>query len=1306
MAREKKRTRTRRLHPEDVLAGRVKVDALELYRLIHRVNPTNRFLSRKEAERRYDQKHKLQSFLVLNFGDDHVVVSRSEKPGVVRFDHPSGVFDACHAPLAELDPEARSWIQLRLDTKDDGEDERLVLPTPVDDGADEAPEDALADARRALAEFDYATAERLLTRAFDGGRGDVPLVVELLALKVEILGLDEEALAVVPRLGDAALADADVRSLLALAAARRGRGELADKLLGGLGTPRAATPQARVAAAYAARAAGAAGDGDEEAARRWLAELVACDPFHEGIAAVNAGLERLAESGRREAEAELTELYRQRGPLEAADAARTLADRWPTSEVARRILREAGDLRRTTAIAEHLEIADQALTDREFDTAVRHYEAVLEQDADAPGVPRRLEQARRGARERAAEVAVGGVERQFAEGDSRRALLAYLELPRGLRDRVRARLEEEAASATRDLDAVEAAHPKLKAAAMVDAVVTLRDAERLFAEDRAQEAWLAFEPLREVLAAVPRTSSLQKEIAGRVVEELAKENVERIRQVKASFHADSTIPELRENLELLSQIDPHFLTPEYRRWVEVTEFSMRRAIELQNLVLACKSEIEAGQLFAARRSLRQYQELMKSTAPEVDVEAFRSRERSLDEEIKEVWQLRHESWRRGRPLPPYPGILQPRPGHDWKSESRGIDDEGRRLVVAQALVDWLFVSVIDLSSGKLLERLSMATPKPLGAPLSTCWDGDAIRIGGGEGGVVVLEPNDWRVAEWHWLPDHLRGDRIKRTVVLPRSPYAWVFSRDHHDNVSKVRVVAQDTWTVVRKRSKVFTMSVVCGPGPDGADEGPRVVLADKNGTSLFTAHGRRDPDQALVDRFALAAAGDGTAIVALLTPPGDVEATLGPPSSGGRGLGLARFEPGEGGWRLAREVLVAAAVTLQQPVMVAAGGVVWTLFEGTDGETWLLAVEGKTLEALYCLRVPHASALAGDRHGRHAALLLDGERGPETARLGRHEPRLRWKWRPPAERRLPVLDLHVSCMTRAGKGREALKKFDALPPSQRKEHVLAMARESTAENLEEVILQAYVLHSRDEALTRKFLAELRSRHPENLDVVFLLGEWQCRLASGTRRVEDWQQALDMVHATDPEWMTVYRRHFHHVQGVGYLVAGRQEEARQAFEAGLRHDDGGCDLEPLLELAKPMNRKPKKSEWDARQPLTRQLVGAFLAGSEAISRNDDKAAIAALERPAVWLATESETLLRLALAHLELTREPEDASFELRIGLSLLLEVIKVQGPRRLPSGELQAAAENLEQMGDSVRKWFDLATMPIEEDEEHPEPR
>src|SRR5262249_13243330 len=73
----------KRLDPEDVLAGRVKVGAAELLDLIHRVNPTGRELGAREAEVRYAQKARLQSLLIRRFGPELDVVPDPASEGTV-----------------------------------------------------------------------------------------------------------------------------------------------------------------------------------------------------------------------------------------------------------------------------------------------------------------------------------------------------------------------------------------------------------------------------------------------------------------------------------------------------------------------------------------------------------------------------------------------------------------------------------------------------------------------------------------------------------------------------------------------------------------------------------------------------------------------------------------------------------------------------------------------------------------------------------------------------------------------------------------------------------------------------------------------------------------------------------------------------------------------------------------------------------------------------------------------------------------------------------------------------------------------
>ena len=51
--------------------------------------------------------------------------------------------------------------------------------------------------------------------------------------------------------------------------------------------------------------------------------------------------------------------------------------------------------------------------------------------------------------------------------------------------------------------------------------------------------------------------------------------------------------------------------------------------------------------------------------------------------------------------------------------------------------------------------------------------------------------------------------------------------------------------------------------------------------------------------------------------------------------------------------------------------------------------------------------------------------------------------------------------------------------------------------------------------------------------------------------------------------------------------------------------------------------------------------------------------------------------------------DPADAGFEARLAMSYLLEVIKVNGPRRIPPADLTNAAHAKKDAGDMIRQWL-----------------
>ena len=99
---------------EDVLSGRTHADARTLLRMINVVNPTGRAVADRDRTQRYQMKSRLQSLLVRDHADVLEVRPDPQHDGLVTIRH-IVLGDASHAMVAELEDDARSWVQLQLD---------------------------------------------------------------------------------------------------------------------------------------------------------------------------------------------------------------------------------------------------------------------------------------------------------------------------------------------------------------------------------------------------------------------------------------------------------------------------------------------------------------------------------------------------------------------------------------------------------------------------------------------------------------------------------------------------------------------------------------------------------------------------------------------------------------------------------------------------------------------------------------------------------------------------------------------------------------------------------------------------------------------------------------------------------------------------------------------------------------------------------------------------------------------------------------------------------------------------------------
>lgn len=361
MAKDDKRG-TRHLDLDDVLAGRGKPpSARDLIELIRATNPTGLALKAKDTARRYAQKSRLQSLLIDQFAEDLEVALDPHEPGVVGLRYRPLDMHACHVPLEALDDDARSWVQGELDRKAFDEAHPPAAPTlakrgddaarraavDVDKGPHQAVELSAAEriglGRKAVDAYDYELARTHLTRALTLSSGDLEAALPLLALLVDRLAADDEALALEAQLSPAARRHHEARLLLGLAAARAGQRERTIALLDGHRSARSAEP-------FLVLARAAITAGDVEAGGLDLATARERDPIHPQLRDLEGALAVLRAQERSPLEAALTELVESGRIDDAEPRARALLARFPDSEVGRRVLRIVDERRREAQI--------------------------------------------------------------------------------------------------------------------------------------------------------------------------------------------------------------------------------------------------------------------------------------------------------------------------------------------------------------------------------------------------------------------------------------------------------------------------------------------------------------------------------------------------------------------------------------------------------------------------------------------------------------------------------------------------------------------------------------------------------------------------------------------------------------------------------------------------------------------------------------------------------------------------------------------------------------------------------------------
>lgn len=1187
--------------PEDVLAGRVRVRADELFALVHDVNPTGEESPREKE--RYALKSRLQGLLLTRFGDEVEVVPDPTNPDLVSLRHRSGIRDACHALVSQLPVEARALVRRRLDAGEGGPEGAVfesIRPSPgpsaggnvaAEAGDPDDPASLEARGLAALEEYDYEAAQRLLTAAVER-RASPAAARALLELLVDVLADDAAALGLEGILAPASHDDPAVRGFLALAAARSGDGERASRLVRGLDGALAA----RVQAALAREALGA---GDLSRAAVHLSAARQADPTLPEAAELAARIESARRDQRKPAEETILALHASGDRDATESAARDLLARWPDSATARRVLHEIDETRRRERSRALARDGSTALERGDFAEAARLLGLALAADPGLPEGPSLLDRARRAVAERGEEHAVRSVAAALASSPSLEALATFAELPAALRARVRA---GSTAPEPALVEEVLAASPSEKPRAAAEAALALASAEQALRGGDAGAALRLLDGQPRALGRLPRALALRREAQATLAAARAAAAGASLEPVRAALDRS----DLDIASALLGEVRKADLDGEGRTLYSDLEATLRERLA------ARRAALDAEAAVAARHALR----LAVSDEP------------GPADELADV--LGYFAFERCRPT---------------------LFADGVRLAVTESYSDWLFVRVVDVARHEVVRRISLRAPHPVGEHESALVEGDRLTVLGSNLGLVSLDLASAEVVRTASLAAFLpAGARVERAVLHPGSENAWVEASVGPD----LRLV---TWLVDTRTARARSKHAE-GPATSVVPLGAHsvAILEDDRRAQLFSADGSpaaAAPPPLPVDLQCAAPAPTGSGFLLAgvdsrgIAPDDELPFEADP-------LRVLSIEPGPSATLLGR-VLDLPGTDGERSCALATArgeGLSFALSLVDDGSRVFTLGPGPALLGP-AARVPAETAFFVDADStRVVAGCWWGERFAAVP-LGRET---RWpEWGGPLADRDAYpkgrpLDDDFACRGRS-RSVNALSlaiypSLSSLSPRDADRRAAQLVDEaSNGDTIEGVI----------GALERLAPGTSRARRAE----IALLQRFPDHPASTMRTLRHhagegrWDLVLAGVRSVPAESAAFQPPHFRHLEAIALARAGDLRAALALLDRiGDDPEESGCETGALRALLREcVADEPSASPLGRLVALVRNAVDARIAG-------DHGRVVALLDRPPVWSADLFQGHALLASAWLELDAPEPRSLFRKRRALARFLDLL------------------------------------------------
>lgn len=1228
----------------EILAGRASVDAGSLIDLIHEVNPTGRGRRPDEEAARYAVKSRLQSLLVRRFAEEIEVLPEPD-PAVASLRHRYHRHDACHAVIATLDDDARSWVQRELDVAGaPSSAPRGALPglrahrssasaaASRDDADDDrSAEQLLRDGEEAQAAYDYDEAQRLFARAVEVSGGSPASALAFLALAVDALAADEAALAVEEALPAATLGHPGIALLLAIAAARAGDEERA---LGHLARVR----EARAAEPLMLLARRAIDEADPERAARRLREAEERDPAHPELRTLGEAVARLRAGERAPLETELAaHLAAGRDP-EARALADAILARWPESEAARRASRQIEEGRRAAEARQQLATAEASATRGEHRVALEVLLRALAGPlpaAEREAALARVERLEALVREKDAHDQVARTAALLGAADPARGLGAYAELAEDLRAEIRARI---ASPALGFIDQILAARPGGRVKATVDAAVALERAAALADRD-AEAAAASLAPHERALEGVP----------------LARAIADRARASASAARRDRAVATLAEAERALrgghadqargafDRLDARDLPDAERPRLAALRLGLDEAAERYRLARRFERLRGAGAFAAARAAAGEL--AARTEEPErgrwtAAGDALRAHvERTYAPQIAEVdggpeLQRHVELWRWGRPT------------------SAMVADGGHALYLANAEAAWLFVRVLDLRTGRVVRVARFAIEQSMEEPVVLIQPGGLCVVAGG--GLLELALPSLEVVR-HFKRNGGRddGEVFSSGYLPPGTTMLWGRYEDSDEGIPRTRVVDIEGEHADRSVPEADDIHGIPGLAEPRIactrwiDAGHAISFHQPGGIAISRMEIKHDT-QGLVAH----PSGAGLAIA--------VHNSL---YLGGAPLSqLHLVELSERHEVMSSRHIVGANVSVPPVPEIAVArdaGMVFLCFRNLDGATEVMGLRSagrdgdrpRPLAEVYRVVVPDRTTLVHDTGSHRAFAMVDHGGGLAVAELGAEPPAL--GGREPIHVLHDPMDRFLWCAQPKGEFSRSVHQYVVLrrvPEAERGATLEALEAKCGDDRKELMMLFGGLATGSWDTLMTSFLARIEARFPD--DPEGRVGRFTILAIQRA-----WPELLAALRETDPaSFGPELQQHHHHLRSITAAVLGDLDEARSAHAAALA-TGGGCDLTTLGHVLSELEAPLTPEDLRHDTPTVRQHLAALRAADARLAAGDPAGAIDLLERPLVWHLSEAQSLARLVEAHLALPCATPADRFRRALALASFAEV-------------------------------------------------